>query len=65
MKSLDLPRAETGSVAPTSSDVSRSNRFFLEVAFSVWVVVAQVWYYLQFKEQFASIFRIALRQLWH
>ena len=30
-----------------------------------WIVLAQVWYYAQFKEQFRSIFRIALHRLWH
>ena len=38
---------------------------FLQVVVCVWTLVAQVWYYAQFKEQFRSIFPVALRRLWH
>jgi hypothetical protein len=40
---------------------SRLLQFFV----CAWMAAAQIWYYAQFKEQFRSMFSIALRRLWH
>jgi hypothetical protein len=37
----------------------------LQFVVCLWIVAAQVWYYLQFKTQFQPIFSAALRKLWH
>jgi hypothetical protein len=42
-----------------------AHRRWFEIAFAIWMVATQVWYYLQFKEQFQSIFSVTLRRLWH
>ncbi len=52
-------------VMPADSTHWRSRRFWFELTFAIWIVSAQIWYYLQFKEQFRSILRVTLRQLWH
>jgi hypothetical protein len=65
MKSFDFPRSETSSVVPPVSVAWQSRRLWFELAFSLWIVGAQIWYFLQFKDQFLSIFRTALRPLWH
>lgn len=36
-----------------------------EAILCVWIVAAQVWYYLQFREQFRPILSQILRKLWH
>jgi glycosyltransferase involved in cell wall biosynthesis len=35
-----------------------------DAALSLWIVAAQVWYYLQFREQFRAIFSLTLHKLW-
>lgn len=41
---------------------------FVEVLLCCWMIAAQVWYYAQFKDQFAGLLRSAagplLRRLW-
>jgi glycosyltransferase involved in cell wall biosynthesis len=39
-------------------------RVWFEIMLAIWMVSAQVWYYLQFKEQFRSIFWLTLHRLW-
>jgi hypothetical protein len=36
-----------------------------EAVLCVWIVAAQVWYYLQFKEQFRPILSPLVHKLWH
>jgi glycosyltransferase involved in cell wall biosynthesis len=52
--------------ASTPADQNSSNlrRFLSELVLTLWIVAAQYWYYWQFKEQFRSIFRATMRQLW-
>src|SRR5258706_3717409 len=40
------------------------HRLWFEIMLAIWMVGAQVWYYLQFKEQFRSIFWLTLHRLW-
>jgi glycosyltransferase involved in cell wall biosynthesis len=40
------------------------HRFWFEIALAIWMVGAQIWYYLQFKEQFRSLFSVTLHRLW-
>jgi hypothetical protein len=37
---------------------------WLDTTLCVWIVAAQVWYYLQFREQFRTILSLTLRKLW-
>jgi len=41
------------------------NRRWVEGILCVWIVGAQVWYYLQFRELFRPIFAVVLHKLWH
>ena len=36
-----------------------------EALICLWVLVAQIWYYLQFKEQLRAILSLTFRRLWH
>ncbi|HET8922819.1 MAG TPA: hypothetical protein VFN26_07450 [Candidatus Acidoferrum sp.] len=38
---------------------------WIEVAICSWILFAQVWYYLQFSEQFHSVLSPLLRKVWH
>jgi hypothetical protein len=40
-------------------------RRWLEVLICAWIIAAQVWYYLQFRELFLSLTPVTLRRLWH
>ena len=46
------------------NQVNLRRRWWIEAAICAWIVAAQVWYYLQFKEQFHSILSPILRKLW-
>jgi hypothetical protein len=61
-RAVSRRRSRAGDLSATSSPGQR--RWF-EIALAIWMVGAQVWYYLQFKEQFRSIFWVTLRRLWH
>jgi hypothetical protein len=37
----------------------------LQVVVCAWIVLAEVWYYAQFREQFRFILLTALHRLWH
>jgi glycosyltransferase involved in cell wall biosynthesis len=37
---------------------------WLDITLGTWIVAAQIWYYLQFREQFRSILWLTLRKLW-
>jgi hypothetical protein len=37
---------------------------WFDTTFCVWIVAAQAWYYLQFREQFRNILSLTLRKLW-
>ena len=39
-------------------------RLWFEIALAIWMLGAQIWYYLQFKEQFRSLFSVTLHRLW-
>jgi len=41
------------------------NRRWVEGILCVWIVGAQVWYYLQFRELFRPILAVVLHKLWH
>src|SRR5260221_1730564 len=49
---------------PAEASHLRSRPGLPGIVFAIWIVAAQLWHYLQFSEQFRSIFRITLRQLW-
>jgi hypothetical protein len=44
---------------------STRQRGWLQPCVCVWIVAAQVWYYLQFREQFRSAFSVVLHRIWH
>jgi hypothetical protein len=46
------------------SQAKLQRRTWIELAICCWILVAQVWYYLQFREQFRSILSPILRKLW-
>jgi glycosyltransferase involved in cell wall biosynthesis len=53
---------------PQTGDLSKAplsaHRLWFEIALAIWMVGAQVWYYLQFKEQFRALFSVTLHRLW-
>jgi hypothetical protein len=51
------------SVPMTTRAQSRSRR--LEGVVCLWVIGAQVWYYLQFREQLRAVLVPIIHQLWH
>jgi len=61
-RAVSRRRPQAGDI-PTPS--LPAHRRWFEIALAIWMVAAQVWYYLQFKEQFQSIFSVTLRRLWH
>jgi len=48
-----------------SAAMGSQKRRWIEATLCVWIVAAQVWYYLQFKEQFRPILSPILHKLWH
>ena len=48
-----------------SAAMGSQKRRWIEAILCVWIVAAQVWYYLQFKEQFRPILSPILHKLWH
>ena len=58
-------RVLVGDILRAMKDRAAQSSRFLRVAVCVWMVLAQVWYYAQFKEQFRPILSSALHKLWH
>jgi hypothetical protein len=48
---------------PMPEKLPRLSRW-VDTTLGVWIVAAQVWYYLQFREQFRTILSLTLRKLW-
>ena len=65
MKFLILSHEENIAMVSEGQTVWKSRRFWFELAFTIWIISSQIWYYLQFKQQFVSIARVVLRRLWH
>jgi hypothetical protein len=51
--------------SPPMEQENPRRRKWLEAAVCLWIVASQVWYYLQFKQQFQSILSLTFRRLWH
>ncbi len=65
MKFLILSHEENIAMVFAGQTVWKSRRFWFELTFTIWIIGSQIWYYLQFKEQFVLIARVVLRRLWH
>jgi hypothetical protein len=73
MQTWSPERNIDATIQAIESAVSRSRNFrdqppsrsrWLDATLGFWMVVAQVWYYLQFKEQFRTILSPTLHKLW-
>jgi glycosyltransferase involved in cell wall biosynthesis len=73
MRTWSPERNITATIQAIESAVSRKGHLrdprlrrsrWLDTTLAFWIVAAQVWYYLQFREQFRAIFSLTLRKLW-